>query len=31
LFRAILDQGDGVSLFAHLWKGTDAARPGGGT
>jgi hypothetical protein len=21
--------GRGVSLFAHLWKGTDAVRPGG--
>ncbi len=29
LFRSILDYGGGVSLFAHLWKGTDAVRPGG--
>jgi hypothetical protein len=30
LFRAVLEPGGGVSLFAHLWKGTDAVRPGGG-
>ncbi len=29
LFRAILDHGGGMSLFAHLWEGTDAVRPGG--